>query len=92
MQWSPNRGELMYSRLVTPFAQAALGNAVNRGGLAKCIIQLVFPPLVRRSQYLMCFHISMQYVESRMLLPVALVSLRNVSTGHPTVSPGHGFF
>jgi len=48
MMDSTNRGELMYSRLVTPFAKAAFRNAVNRDGLAKCLIQFVFPPLLRR--------------------------------------------
>jgi hypothetical protein len=91
MHWSPNRGKLMYSRLAAPFAQAALGNAVNRDGLAKCSIQLVFLPLLRQSQHLMCFHISMQYIESSMPLPVALVSIRNVSKGLSFVRSGHGF-
>ena len=53
MAGSTNRGEMMCSKLVAPFAKAASRNAVNRDWLTECIVQHRFPSLLRRSQYLM---------------------------------------
>ena len=76
MMCSTNRGEMVSSRLVAPFATVALGSPLNRDGLTKCIVRHMFPSFLRRSQYLMCFSIFMQYVEFIMLLSVALVLIR----------------
>jgi hypothetical protein len=85
-----NRGELVCSKLVAPFAKVAFRSPINRDGLTKCIVRHIFPSLLCRSQYLMCLNIFMQYVEFIMLLPVVLVSIRKVSTSLSVVRPGHG--